>query len=88
MPVGCAVVRPSADGGLKISKGRTLTLTYKGGEQTVFVPAKAPVITFAPATLAALKKGAHVIVFATKNPDETLTAARIGVGKNGLVPPM
>jgi hypothetical protein len=75
-------------GDLKISRGRTLTLTYKGGEQTVFVPAKAPVITFAAATLAAPKKGAHVIVFATKNPDETLTAARIGVGKNGLVPPM
>jgi hypothetical protein len=63
-------------------------MTYKGGEQTVFVPPNAPVITYAPATSAALKKGAHVIVTATQNPDQTLTATRIGVGKNGLVPPM
>jgi hypothetical protein len=75
-------------GDLKVSKGRTLTLTYKGGEQTVFVPAKAPVITYAPATKTALKKGAHVIVFATQDADGSMTATRVGVGKNGLVPPM
>ncbi|WP_428493305.1 hypothetical protein [Rhodopila sp.] len=75
-------------GDLKVSNGRTLTLTYKGGEQTVFVPEKAPIITYAPATTAALTKGAHVIVFAMQNPDETLTATRVGVGRNGLVPPM
>ena len=75
-------------GDLKVSNGRILTLTYKGGEQTVFVPEKAPIITYAPATTAALTKGAHVIVFAMQNPDETLTATRVGVGRNGLVPPM
>jgi hypothetical protein len=75
-------------GDLKVSKGRTLTLTYKGGEQTVFVPEKAPVITYEPTTTAALKKGAHVIVTAVQGPDETMTATRIGVGRNGLVPPM
>ncbi len=75
-------------GDLKVSNGRTLTLTYKGGEQTVFVPETAPIITYAPATVAALTKGAHVIVFAMQNPDETLTATRVGVGRNGLLPPM
>lgn len=75
-------------GDLKVSHGRTLTLTYKGGEQKVFVPPKAPVITYAPATRAALRKGAHVIVFAQKAADGSLTAMRVGVGKNGLVPPM
>jgi hypothetical protein len=54
----------------------------------VFVPENAPVITYAPATLAAVKKGDHVIVFANHNSDETMTATRIGVGKDGLVPPM
>jgi hypothetical protein len=38
--------------------------------------------------MADVKKGDHVIVTATHNTDETLTATRIGVGKNGLVPPM
>jgi hypothetical protein len=75
-------------GDLKVSDGRTLTLTYKGGEQRVFVPETAPVITYAPATKAALENGAHVIVLVAQNPDQTLTATRIGIGKNGLVPPM
>ena len=75
-------------GDLKVANGRTLTLTYKGGEQKVFVPAKAPVITYAPATKTALTKGVHVIVFATQSADGTMTATRVGVGKNGLVPPM
>jgi hypothetical protein len=75
-------------GELKGANGRTLTLTYKGGEQTVVVPPQAPVITYAPATRAALKKGAHVIVFVSQGADGTMTATRIGVGRNGLVPPM
>jgi hypothetical protein len=75
-------------GDLKVSNGRTLTMTYKGGEQKVFVPEGAPVITYAPTTKADLKPGAHVIVTAIHNSDETLTATRIGVGKDGLVPPM
>jgi hypothetical protein len=72
----------------KLTDARTLTLDYKGGEQTVIVPAGAPIITYEPGSRAALIPGAHVIVTATRNPDETLTAVRIGVGKDGLVPPM
>jgi hypothetical protein len=75
-------------GDLKVADGRYLTLTYKGGEQKVFVPPNAPIITYEKATMADVKKGDHVIVTATHNADETLTATRIGVGKNGLVPPM
>ena len=74
-------------GDLKVSKGRLLTLTYKGGEQKVFVPEKAPIITYLPGTKADMKKGAHVIVTATQNPDQTMTATRVGIGKN-IVPPM
>nr|WP_294507579.1 DUF5666 domain-containing protein [uncultured Rhodopila sp.] len=72
----------------KLTDGRTLTLGYKGGEKTVIVPAGAPIITYEPGSRAALSPGAHVIVTATRNPDETLTAVRVGVGKDGLVPPM
>src|SRR6201996_5500942 len=42
-------------GDLKVSNGRYLTLTYKGGEQKVFVPEGAPIITYLPATQADLK---------------------------------
>jgi hypothetical protein len=75
-------------GDLKVSNGRMLTLGYKGGEKQVFVPENAPVITYEPGSKAALQPGAHVIVTATRNADETLTATRVGVGKDGLVPPM
>ena len=72
----------------KLTDERTLTLDYKGGEKTVIVPAGAPIITYEPGSRASLTPGAHVIVTATRNPDETLTAVRVGVGKDGLVPPM
>ena len=75
-------------GDLKVADGRTLTLSYKGGEKTVVVPPDAPVITYEPGTRDMLKPGAHVIITVSHNPDETLTATRIGLGKDGLVPPM
>jgi hypothetical protein len=75
-------------GDLKVADGRYLTLTYKGGEQKVFVPPDAPVITYNPGTPAMLKPGANVIIMATRGPDNNITASRVGVGKDGLVPPM
>ena len=68
--------------------GRVMTLRYKDGEKKVLVPEGVPVVTFAPADASMLKSGAHVFVSATKQPDGSLTAARVLVGKDGLVPPM
>lgn len=70
------------------SKGRMLTVTYKGGEKQVFVPEGVPFVSYAPADRSALTPGANVLVFATRAPDGTVTASRVLVGKNGLVPPM
>ncbi len=70
------------------TSGRRLTMTYKGGEQTVTVPAEAPVITYEPGTRAALVQGAHVIVAIRPAADGTLHALYVGVGKDGLTPPM
>jgi hypothetical protein len=75
-------------GELKVSNGRLLTLSYKGGEQTVYVPNDAPVITYEKASRTDLTKGAHIIAFVTHQPEAALTATRIGVGKDGLIPPM
>jgi hypothetical protein len=75
-------------GDFAVANGRMLTLTYKGGEQKVFVPESVPVITYEAGSRADLKTGAHVFVTGTHNGDESLTAVRIAVGKNGLVPPM
>jgi len=68
--------------------GRRMTLKYKDGEQVVVVPDDAPIVTFEPGDRAMLVPGAHVLLTAAKQPDGSLTAARVAVGKNGLVPPM
>jgi hypothetical protein len=70
------------------STSRTLTVAYQGGSKTIVVPPETPVVTYEPGTPALLVPKAHVIVMATQTPDEKLTATRISVGKNGLVPPM
>ncbi len=71
-----------------VDTARKLTLKYKDGEKVVIVPPDAPVVTFEPGDRAMLVPGAHVMFGATKQPDGTLTAGRVNVGKDGLVPPM
>lgn len=68
--------------------GRTMTLTYKGGEKTVFVPEKTPVMMTETADRKDLVPGAHVVVYASTQADGTLAARRITVGLKGLVPPL
>ena len=67
---------------------RVLMLKYKDGEKKVYVPAGVPIVTFLPAERSELKAGAHVFVGTQRQPDGTLTAGRVNVGLNGLVPPM
>jgi hypothetical protein len=69
-------------------KARTLKLTYKGGEQTVVVPDKTPIVTVESGSRASLVPGAHVIVYAQRDANGALSAQRISVGKNGSVPPI
>ena len=68
--------------------GRRMTLRYKDGEKVITVPPNAPIVTFEPGDRSMLKPGAHLLVTATRQPDGSLTAARVAVGKDGLVPPM
>ncbi|MBJ3775318.1 DUF5666 domain-containing protein [Acuticoccus mangrovi] len=68
--------------------GQTVTVSYHGKEKTIAVPQGTPVVTFAPATKSDLKPGAVVFIPARKAADGTMTAQRIVVGTNGVVPPM
>ncbi len=70
------------------AKDRVLMLKYKEGEKKVLVPEGVPIVTFLPAERSELKPGAHVFVGTQRQPDGTLTAGRVNVGLNGLVPPM
>lgn len=67
---------------------RNIHVKYKDGERTIAVPPDAPIVTFEPGDRAMIKPGAHVLVSASRAPDGSLTASRVAVGKDGLVPPM
>jgi len=71
-----------------MGKDRMLTVKYKGGEQRVSVPANAKIVMFGPAERDELKKGSHIFVVAQRQPDGSLTAARVNVGMHGTIPPM
>jgi hypothetical protein len=73
---------------VSVGPGRRMTLRYKDGEKVIVVPGNAPIVTFEPGDRAMLKAGAHVLLTATRQPDGSLTAARVAIGKDGLVPPM
>jgi hypothetical protein len=68
--------------------GRTLKLAHKGQETEIVVGPEAPVVTFQPADASLLKPGAAVFLTAQKQPDGTLTAARVTAEKDGVKPPM
>jgi hypothetical protein len=79
-----ATVAASAQAG----GGHRLTLTYKGGEQTVVVPDNVPLVRSRPADRSLLTPGAHVMVYARTADDGGLVADRISVGQDGFVPPV
>jgi uncharacterized protein Veg len=75
-------------GNLVASNGRTITITYKGGEKRIVVPDDVPIVTYEPTDRAALTAGAHVLINGTRADDGRVTVTSVSVGKNGLVPPM
>jgi hypothetical protein len=69
-------------------QGSLLTLKYKGGEAKVFIPPGTPIVKNVPADRSALKQGAGVYIAAVRGDDGTVTATRVAVGLNGIMPPM
>jgi len=67
--------------------GQVLTLKYKEGEKKVVVPSDCPIVSFNPGDRSELKPGAGVFIVAEKQPDGTLLAPRVNVGR-GVAPPM
>lgn len=68
--------------------GKTLTLTYKDGKQTVVVPKDAPIVLLGPGDASMLKPHAKVSVTASKDAAGKLTAGRVLIGLNGATPPI
>ena len=70
------------------TSGPKLTVTYRGGEQTIVVDPKTPIVALAPGEKTDLKPGANIIARGPKQGDGSIDAAFVLVGKDGLVPPM
>jgi len=75
-------------GDLVVSNGRTLTVNYKGGQQTILVPDDVPIVNLVPGDRSLLKAGVKVVMFVSQSADGTLTAQSISAGKDGVTPPM
>jgi hypothetical protein len=71
---------------VRTSKGRELTLEYKGGSQEVSVPEGAPIFTALPGDRSMLVPGAYVVIGAQVAPDGTLSAGGGTVSKDGAKP--
>lgn len=86
---GATMTNATVDQVTAVGAGRTLTVKYKDGEKKIVVPADIPIVTYVPATRDELKPGAKIfIIAAQRQPDGSVNAARISVGRDGLTPPM
>ena len=69
--------------------GQTIEVKYKDGEKKVVVPPDAPIVAFVTGEKSEIKPGAKIIIFgAMKKDDGSLETNRLGVGRDGIAPPM
>jgi hypothetical protein len=73
---------------VNVANDRVMTVKYKGGEKKILVTPHTVVVSYVPVDRGELKPGAPIFVISQRQPDGTLTAARVNVGLNGQVPPM
>lgn len=79
---GTTMTNATVDTTVAANDGQVLTVKFRGQERKIIVPPTAKIITNKPATLADLKPGAKIFIFAaTKNPDGTLGANNITIGR-------
>jgi Cu/Ag efflux protein CusF len=67
--------------------GSTLIVKYKDGEKKLIVAPGTPIVQYVLGEKSELKPGASInITNAVKKPDGTFEAARVNVGRDGIVP--
>jgi hypothetical protein len=68
--------------------GQTVTVTYKGGEKKIDIPANVPVVAVVQGNKADIAAGAIVFVPTERQSDGSLRGGAVLVGKDGVIPPM
>jgi hypothetical protein len=67
--------------------GQVLMVKYKDGEKKIIVPPSVAIQQYVVGDKTELKPGANILILAaTKKPDGSLEAARVNVGRGGVVP--
>lgn len=70
-------------------QGNEITLKYKEGEKKIIVTPETVIVTYVPGDKSELKPGAKIFIAAAKKePDGTLEAPAVSVGRDGITPPM
>jgi hypothetical protein len=65
--------------------GKTLTVKYAGGEKKIIVPSDCVIVNSRKASVAALKPGQKIFIFAAKKqPDGSLQAPNLAFGDYGV----
>ena len=84
---GSTMTNATVDTTVSSVDGQVLTVKYKDGEKKIVIPPGLPIQQYVAGDKSELKPGAHIsIVRADKKPDGTLEAARVNVGRGGVVP--
>jgi hypothetical protein len=67
--------------------GRAIVVKYKDGEKKIIVGPSVPIVKYEVGNKSEIKSGSAINVLAAKKmPDGTFEAARINIGRNGIVP--
>ena len=82
-----SMTNAAVSGVVEVGKGREVTLTYKGGAQTVVVPENTPVVMYVEGDRTLLKPGEYVYIQAGMNNDGKIITSRVQVSKDGVRPP-
>jgi len=69
--------------------GQSLRIKYKDGEKKIIVTPETDIVVYMPGDKGELKPGTKIFIAAArKQPDGTLVAPRVNVGRGGIAPPM
>jgi hypothetical protein len=84
---GSTMTNATVDTTVGSVNGQVVMVKYKGGEKKLVIPPDLPIQMYVVGDKSELKPGAHIaIIRAEKKPDGTLEAARVNVGRGGVVP--
>lgn len=85
---GTTMTNADVTGTAKSKDGRTLQLTYEGGQVEVDVAPGTPIVAFIPGDRSLLKPGAQVFILAMAMEDGSINAFAVVAETNGVKPPM